>query len=100
MIKIFKCSDRAEDVFEEAMMSGIVGVAGSRVHTRKLIDKVDDIANNQGVEEIYSISTYNHPEAELAYIFNTDLYSKDEAMKLVIKTYNNLLTQETDLIQS
>lgn len=94
MIKIFKCSDKAEDILEETLRSGITGIAGSRVNTRKLAGKVYTLAVSQELENIYAGPTYNHPEGELAYVFETDSYGSDEAMKLVIEAYDSLLEQE------
>lgn len=88
MVKIFRCYDAAQDVLDCALADGIVGVSGGRTSTRRLLRAVHDLAEAGGHEQIVALSTYNHPDTELAYIYDNERYDSDGAQTKVINAYD------------
>jgi len=88
MVRIFRCYDVAQDVLDCALAAGIVGISGGRTSTRRLLRAVHDLAEAGGHEQIMALSTYDHPDTELAYIYDNELYDSDSARAKVIKAYD------------
>ncbi len=95
MVRIFKCTDAAQDVLNCVLMEGITGISGGRVSTRRLLSQVHDLAEVARHEHVIAHSTYNHPDTELAYIYDNNFYDSNQAMAKVIAAYDLALANET-----
>lgn len=92
--RIFRCYDDAQDVLDCALENGIVGISGGRLSVRRLLREVHDLAVAGGHEQIMALSTYDHPDTELAYIYDNELYDSAVARARIIKTYDLALANE------
>ncbi|PNI01495.1 hypothetical protein [Vibrio diazotrophicus] len=88
--KIFKASASAEEILQEVINYGLAGISGGRVAVRRLKSQVQVLADDNGLEDICSFATYNHPYTELAYPYDLNQYSQELAKRLVIRTYDDL----------
>ena len=88
MVRIFKCSDAAQRVLDGVLENGIAGIAGGRLSTRRLQGHVQKLAEAAGHEHVAAHSTYNHPDAELAYIYDVNLYDSKQALAKVIAAFD------------
>lgn len=95
MVRIFKCTDAAQDVLDCVLVEGITGISGGRVSARRLLSQVHDLAEAAGHEHVIAHSTYNHPDTELAYIYDNNFYDRNQAMAKVITAYDLTLANET-----
>jgi len=94
MVQIFKCTDTAQDVLDCVLADGITGISGGRVSTRRLLNQVHELAEAAGHERVIALSTYNHPETELAYIYDDEIYGPSQAKAKVIAEYDLMLANE------
>lgn len=92
MVKIFRCTDQAQDVLDTALEAGIVGISGGRLSVRRLLSQVHQLAVDGAHENITANATYNHPETELAYIFDLELYDSAKAKSKVIAAFDRALS--------
>ncbi|MCQ2994214.1 hypothetical protein NLO95_08800 [Pseudomonas syringae] len=96
MVKLFDTSSAAQEVFDEVEHAGIAAIHGGRVSVRNLGGLVGNIASSQRVnidqEGGYFIAgrTFNHPETELAYLYDARRYDSEQALKLAIEAYDEL----------
>ena len=88
--KIFKASASAEEILQEVIDYGLAGISGGRVAVRRLKSQVQVLADENGLEDICSFATYNHPYTELAYPYDLNQYSPELAKRLVIRAYDEL----------
>lgn len=92
MVKIFRCTYQAQDVLDAALEDGIVGISGGRLSARRLLSQVHELAADGAHENIAANATYNHPETELAYIFDIELYDSAKAKSKVIAAFDHALS--------
>jgi len=90
MIKIFKSHDAANTILEEILLNEIAGISGGRIETRKKLIEISNLAATNNHSNIFTATTYDHPDTELAYPHNSSCYSIEEAKELVISVYNGL----------
>lgn len=89
--KIFKASDATpEMILQEVESYGLAGISGGRLAVRKLKSNIQSIADDKGLEDIRSLCTYNHPYTELAYPYDMNRFTSEDAKRLVIRTYDEL----------
>ncbi|UPZ07936.1 hypothetical protein M1Q10_12425 [Pseudomonas aeruginosa] len=94
MIKIFRCTDTPQAVLNVALADGVVGIRGGRTTVRNLLDRVAQLAESEGHEDIVALSTYNHPYTELAYIYDSERFSNEAAKQEVVAAFNLIITGE------
>ncbi|MCY1271334.1 hypothetical protein D9M69_455840 [compost metagenome] len=83
------------EVLDSALDNGVVGICGGRTSVRRLLNEVHDLAEKDGHEQIIALSTCNHPDAELAYIYDQERYNSDRARAKVIAAYDLTLSRES-----
>ena len=87
MIEIFKSTDSQSEIIEALEDNNIVCVHGSRVSTRKTLRNVVSELNKFDDEEKFINLSHNHPDTELGYAFNHQVFDLNEALKMVIDAY-------------
>ncbi|WP_080397871.1 hypothetical protein [Pseudomonas syringae] len=95
-VKLFDTAASPDRILLEVVVDGVVGIFGGRLAVRDLAGEVGGLARTKGLcvsQEggyICAGPTYNHSRTELAYIFDENKYSPDEALKAVEDTYDKL----------
>lgn len=98
-VKLFDSTGPAQDILDEVRLSGVAGIYGGRVAVRGLASRVADLAaepsgdddeESQEKGSIWSGQTYNHPQTELAYVYDDNRFSPNKALQAVIAAYEVL----------
>lgn len=92
--KLFRCTDSIEDILNELIGYGLVGISGGRKEVRGFNGLINEEIRRLKLKDIFCYSTYNHPLTELSYPFNINKFNSDEAKSLVIHTYDELNPME------
>ena len=66
---IFEDDSNANYILDEVLENGVVGISGGKLAARGRLAEVRELAEQNSYEHIVAISTINHPDTELAYIF-------------------------------
>lgn len=88
MVKIFEGYDDAGEILDEVLANGIAGISGGRVQVREKLNEVAELAEQAGHESVVAHSTINHPDTELAYSYDENVYGHTEAKKAVEREYD------------
>jgi len=88
MVKIFNDLSNANDILNEVLTNDIVGISGSRTAVRQKLKEVYILAERGAYEDVVALSTYDHPDTELAYIYNQKFYDNNKAKQEVIDSYD------------
>ncbi|TDF34768.1 hypothetical protein EYS14_23770 [Alteromonadaceae bacterium M269] len=86
-IHIFDANDELAEILSEVRRRGIAGISGGRIETREKIRALRDFADSSGFDSLESSSTYNHPDTELAFPYDSTKYTRAYALKLVLVAY-------------
>lgn len=90
MAVIFNCTDAADNILEEVVSAGIAGISGGRLSVRRRLAEVAELAIQNEHEQVIANSTVNHPETELAFLYDCSRYRPGEAQALVVQAYDKL----------
>lgn len=90
MARIFKDNNNANDILNEVLSSGVAGISGGRLAVRGKLAEVRELAEQNSHENVVASSTINHPDTELAYVYDDMIYEKDNAVDEVIKSYEKV----------
>ncbi|MBA4706663.1 hypothetical protein B7R56_10555 [Pseudomonas savastanoi pv. retacarpa] len=92
-VRLFEPDASADAVLSEVVSAGIAGVYGGRVSVRNLAGQVGRLAERERVcvsQDNGYISTgltHNHPRTELAYMFDENKFSTDDALQAVVAAF-------------
>jgi hypothetical protein len=89
MVKVFEGHDEAREILDEVVTNGIAGISGGRVQVRQKLNEVAELAVQEGHESVIAHSTINHPDTELGYPYDENVYGHSEAKKAVELAYDN-----------
>lgn len=90
MCILFSGSDLTEDIVNEALNSGIVGINGGRLEVRKKMKEIRERLEQLENINIMALSTYDHPATELGIIYDDTVYNSKDARNEIISSYDNL----------
>ena len=89
-IDVFKCTDSIEAMEQSLRDDGLIGISGGRISVRRALDEllsqINELENNE--EERFGGLTYNHPNTELAYIWDSEKFSLKQAKRIVKEAYD------------
>ena len=88
MAKIFDDDSDANDILNEVLINNIVGISGGRIAVRQKLKEVYIIAEQSAHDDVVALSTYDHPDTELAYIYDQKFYDNYKAKQEVIDSYD------------
>lgn len=88
MAKIFDDDSDANDILNEVLINHIVGINGGRIAVRQKLKAVYILAEHGAHEDVVALSTYDHPDTELAYIYDQKFYDNYKAKHEVIDSYD------------
>jgi hypothetical protein len=86
---IFKCTDDLGNMLQCLEEDGLIGVSGSRISVRNLLEELISAINRDQAdsEERYMSLTYNHPDTELGYAWDTTRFPSSAAKRIVLAAY-------------
>lgn len=87
MVKIFSDLDDVKEICNEILKSGVAGISGGRLAVRSKMKDIRGYIEKNGYTNIVALSTYDHSDTELGYIYDEKQYNSKEACELVIKSY-------------
>lgn len=87
MVMIFQTSDSASKILSQVLVDNLAGISGGRISVRRLLAQVAALAEVEGLERVAAHSTYNHPDTELALIYDSDLFSLNQAQEILVAAY-------------
>lgn len=88
MAKIFEVSDSILKIIIEIELNGIAAISGAKIEVIEKIDQLRAVLIEDS--SIKMLSTYNHPETELGYIYDSRIYKEGEdALSEVIASYDS-----------
>lgn len=90
MCILFSGSDSTENIVNEALHNGIVGIHGGRLEVRKKMKEVRKELEQLESNNIIALSTYDHPATELGIIYDDNIYNSVDAKNEIISSYDNL----------
>lgn len=89
MVNIFKDHDEAREILDEVLTNGVAGISGGRIQVRNKLNEVAVLAEQESHESVMADSTIHHPETELAYPYDMNVYDRTEAKKVVERAYDS-----------
>lgn len=87
VIELFGSSDDAQKILDAVLRDGATGISGMRTAVRRKLSEVRELVEQAGYPSISAHLTFDHPEAELAYPYDADRYSLEEALEVVKAAY-------------
>lgn len=88
MVELFKGVDEAQEILGAVLRDGVAGVSGMRTEVRQKLVEVRELARQVGYQSLSAQLTFDHPETELAYPYDVNRYSRDEALEAVRAVYD------------
>lgn len=89
MIIVFDDSDDATEILAEILTTGVAGISGLRVAVLERIALVNELAQCLGCE-VSTHLTIGLSMAELAYVYDSQLYSLDEIKLMIMASSSSL----------
>ena len=90
VVELFKCVDDIQSMEQSLLNDGLIGVSGGRVSVREKLGELMETVNflRQEDEEDFLFLTYNHPETELGYAWDSARYTFEQAKSTVLRAYD------------
>ena len=85
---MYQCTDKISIMEERLILDGLIGVSGGRVSVRSVLKELATQLNVKESDENYIYLSYDHPDTELGYIWDSTRFSMEEAKSIVLIGYD------------